>query len=86
MRELLGDLLMVQNQPGAALLDYEQSMLATPERLRGYYGAARAADACGDKAKAAHYFRKLLKLTRGSDSDRTELKEATQYLAAVKQR
>jgi tetratricopeptide (TPR) repeat protein len=82
MRELLGDLLMVQGQPGAALLAYEQAMKAAPERLRGYYGAAKAAEASDDKSKATAYFRKLAKLTRNGDGERAELKEMKLYLSA----
>ncbi len=80
MRELFGDLLMIQGQPGAALLAYEQSMKAAPERLRGYYGAAKAAEASGDKAKANEYFRKLAHLTRNADGERAELKEIKVHL------
>lgn len=75
MRELLGDLLMIQGQSGAALLAYEQAMKAAPERLRGYYGAAKAAEAHGDRSKAKAYFAKLAKLTRNADGERAELKE-----------
>ena len=60
---------------GAALLAYEQSMKAAPERLRGYYGAAKAAEATGDKAKANGYYAKLAQLTRNGDGTRAELKE-----------
>jgi tetratricopeptide (TPR) repeat protein len=82
MRELLADLLMAQGEPGAALLAYEQSMIAAPQRLRAYYGAAKAAEASGDKAKAKAYFGKLAQLTRGADGDRAELREMKVYLAA----
>jgi len=81
MRELFGDMLMIQAQPGAALMAYEQSMRAAPERLRGYYGAAKAAEASGDKAKATTYFRKLAHLTRNADGTRPELQEAKMRLA-----
>ena len=81
MRELFGDMLMIQGQPGAALAAYEQSMKAAPERLRGYYGAAKAAQAMGDKATANAYFRKLAQLTRNADGARPELKEAKLHLA-----
>jgi tetratricopeptide (TPR) repeat protein len=83
MRELFGDMLMIQGQPGAALLAYEQSMKAAPERLRGYYGAAKAADATGDKAKAAGYYRKLAQLTHNADGERTEIKEAKLRVAKL---
>ncbi|HEY3068257.1 MAG TPA: hypothetical protein VGL09_20905 [Methylomirabilota bacterium] len=81
MRELLGDMLLQQGEPAAALKEYEASMKAAPERLRGYYGAAKAADAAGDTKKATDYFRKLAQLTRLADSDRVELQEMKQYLA-----
>jgi len=82
MRELFGDLLMLQGEPGAALYAYERSMLAAPERLRGFYGAAKAAEAVGDKAKAAAYFHKLAVLTRHADGTRPELKAAKVRLAS----
>ena len=81
MRELYGDLLMAQGQPGAALLTYEQSMKSFPQRLRGYYGAAKAAEASGDRAKAGEYFRKLEQLTRTGDGARAEVREAKQFFA-----
>jgi hypothetical protein len=82
MRELFADLLMIQGQPGAALLAYEQSMKAAPERLRGYYGAAKAAEAHGDSAKAAGYYRRLARLTREADGDRPELREIKVHVAS----
>jgi tetratricopeptide (TPR) repeat protein len=81
MRELLADLLMEQNQPAAALPEYEASMKNTPERLRGYYGAARAAAATGDKEKSAAYFGSLARLTRNADGDRAEIREAKHFIA-----
>jgi hypothetical protein len=50
-------------------------------RLRGFYGAAKAADASGDAKKAREYFEKLARLTRHADGDRPELREAKQRLA-----
>ena len=82
MRELMGDMLMLQGMPGAALYSYEAAMKAAPERLRGYYGAARAAAASGDKAKARTYYAKLAHLTKGATGDRPELKEMKQFLAS----
>jgi tetratricopeptide (TPR) repeat protein len=82
MRELLGDMLREQGQPAAALKEYEVSMKNAPNRLRGYYGAAKAAAAVGDQKKAAAYMRSLAQLTRDADSDRTEIREAKQQLAS----
>src|SRR6267154_1281573 len=44
MRELLGDLLLAQQQPAQALAEYETALTSTPNRLRGLYGAATAAE------------------------------------------
>jgi tetratricopeptide (TPR) repeat protein len=82
MRELLGDLLMEQGQAGEALKAYETSMKNARERLRGFYGAAKAAEASGDKQKATTYFTELLRLTKNADSDRPEIRAAKQALAA----
>ena len=80
MRELLGDLLMEQGQPAAALGAYEAAIKSTPRRLRGFFGAARAAGASGDAAKQDAYFRSLVQLTRDADSDRTEIRQARQFI------
>jgi hypothetical protein len=78
MRELLGDMLREHGQPGAALKEYEVSMKNAPNRLRGYYGASKAAQAAGDKKKAAAYVRSLAGLTGDADSERAEIIEAKQ--------
>src|SRR5215813_10772850 len=82
MRELLGDLLMEQGQPGEALKAYEASMKNARERLRGFYGAAKAAEASGDKEKATAYYTELVRLTKNADTDRPEIRAAKQALAA----
>ena len=82
MRELLGDMLMEQKAPDLALKEYEASMKAAPNRLRGYYGAARAAEATGERKKAAGYFGKLAQLTRKADGERAEVRESRQRIAS----
>jgi tetratricopeptide (TPR) repeat protein len=81
MRELLGDLLLEQQQPEQALTEYESSLQSMPNRLRGLYGAAKAAEGARQPEKAATYFRKLGELTKDSDSDRVEIREAKDFLA-----
>jgi hypothetical protein len=76
MRELLGDLLLDQQQPGLALTEYETSLVSTLNRLRGLYGAAKAATAADQAGKATAYFRKLAEMTRDADVDRIEISEA----------
>jgi predicted Zn-dependent protease len=72
-RELLADMLMELGQPRAALAEYEASFLRDPNRFRGIYGAARAADAAGDQGKATLYARKLLEQAKDADTERPEL-------------
>jgi tetratricopeptide (TPR) repeat protein len=51
-RELLGDLLMELGQPADALPQYEASIAKEPNRFRGLYGAALAAERAGDRVRA----------------------------------
>jgi len=57
-------------------------MRNTPNRLRGYYGAAKAAAAAGDQQKAATYMHSLAQLTHNADSNRPEIREAKQLAAS----
>jgi tetratricopeptide (TPR) repeat protein len=81
MRELLADMLMTQGETTAALKEYETALKNAPMRLRGFYGAAKAAETSGDKKKASAYFDKLARLTKGADGERAELVELKQALA-----
>jgi tetratricopeptide (TPR) repeat protein len=81
MRELLADLLLEVGQAPAALREYEASLKETPNRYRGFWGAARAAEAAGNRQKAADYYGKLVALSKNADSARPELTRARAYLA-----
>ena len=81
MRELLGDLLLEAGQPQAASRAYATALSNTPNRYRGLYGAALAAQASGDRAMATEYFTKLMALARHADSERPELARARAFLA-----
>jgi tetratricopeptide (TPR) repeat protein len=82
MRELLGDMLREQGRAAEALKEYGVSLKNSPNRLRGYYGAAKAAEGAGERKKAASYYSQLAKLARGADGERAELREMKQFLAA----
>jgi tetratricopeptide (TPR) repeat protein len=82
MRELLADMLMAQGEAAAALKEFETSLKNAPKRLRGIYGAAKAAEVSGDAKKAREYFEKLARQTRYADGDRPELRETKQRLAS----
>jgi tetratricopeptide (TPR) repeat protein len=81
MRELLGELLLAAHQPAQALKEFETSLQAAPNRFRGFYGAARAAEQSGTQEKARDYYAKLLSLCSDSASERPELADAEVYLA-----
>jgi tetratricopeptide (TPR) repeat protein len=78
--ELLGDLYTEQKKPAEALAAYQTSLQRYPRRFNSLLGAATAARAAGDKAKARDYYTQLLELA-APDSPRTAVKEARQYLA-----
>jgi len=63
--ELLGDLLMEQKRPAEALAAYERSMELYPRRFNSLLGAARAARALGDDARARRFSQELLEVAGG---------------------
>ncbi|MNZ72892.1 Tetratricopeptide repeat protein [compost metagenome] len=81
-RELLGEMLLITNQPTQALAEFERSLKRDPQRLRGIYGAARAAEASGNHQAAADYYRKLLDITAKRDTERSELVQAKAFIEA----
>ena len=81
MRELLADMLLEMKQPALALQEYESALRENPNRYRGFYGAARAAEAANDRQKAAVYFNKLIALSARADTERPEFVRAKAYVA-----
>ena len=82
-REQLGELLLELQQPGAALREFETSLLSAPNRFNGLYGAARAARLAADQRKAKTYYGKILALSGQGDSIRPEIEEAKVFLAGM---
>ena len=79
-RELLGDMLLELKQPADALKEYEASQQREPNRFRGLYGAAQAAEQAGDAAKAKRYYAQLVKVAGKGDA-RPELAAARKSLS-----
>ena len=75
-REQLADMLLALDKPSEALAVFEQLQAGEPNRLLAIYGAARAAEALGDKAKSRNYYRQLLTLTEKRDAERPEILRA----------
>ena len=80
MRELLGELLLQMGQATAAPREFEAALKENPNRYRGLYGAARAAEVAGDRQKAAGYFEKLVALATKADTPRPEIARAKAFL------
>ena len=80
-RELLGDLLMELGQPAGALKEYEVSTAKEPNRFRGLYGAARAAEASGNMTKARAWYTKFTLVTAQADTGVAEVERAKTFLA-----
>jgi hypothetical protein len=81
MHELLGYLLVECGESEAAFGEFETALAQTPNRLRGYFGAAKAASLAGDEASARRYYGKLMALADDRAAKRTEFAEARSYLA-----
>ena len=67
-------------RPAEALAAYESMLARAPNRFNSLHGAGRAAELAGDRKKAAVYFRKLLDVAAGADTERPSLQHARQFL------
>ena len=76
-REQLGEMLLAMTRPADALAAFEKTMTKEPNRFRAVYGAAKAAEAAGDQARARKYYAKVVELGRDAGAPiRPELDEA----------
>ena len=81
MRELYAELLLEMGQAAPALREFEVALKSYPNRYRSIFGIARAADAAGERRKAAEFYAKLTNLAKNADTPRTELTRARDYVA-----
>jgi tetratricopeptide (TPR) repeat protein len=79
-RELLGYMLLEAGRPKEALVAFEATTKKEPNRFRGVYGAASAAEAAGDRAKATTYYKQLLEIAKEADTERPELVAAKKFV------
>jgi tetratricopeptide (TPR) repeat protein len=80
-RELTGEMLLTLGQPQQALAEFERSLKRDPNRFRGIFGAAHAAEAAGNPQGAREYYVKLQTLTAARDTERPELAHAKAFLS-----
>jgi hypothetical protein len=77
-RELLGYMLLENNQPKDALTEFEAVMKKEPNRFLAIWGAAKSAEALKQNAKAKGYFKQLADMGKDAGSERAELQYARQ--------
>jgi tetratricopeptide (TPR) repeat protein len=75
-RELLGAMLLENNQPKEALAEFEAVMKKEPNRFLAIYGAAKAAETAKQTAKAKGYFKQLVEMCKDAGTERPELQYA----------
>ena len=80
-REMLGDMLLQTGQPALAFKEYETSQVREPNRFRGLYGAALAAEQSGDRERAATYYRHIAEMTKSGASSRPEMSRVKAAIA-----
>ena len=79
-RELLGYMLLEANRPADALVEFEATIKKEPNRFRGLYGGARAAEAAGQRSRASALYKQLLQVASDPDTNRPELQHARAFL------
>jgi tetratricopeptide (TPR) repeat protein len=79
-RELLGYMLLDAGRAQEALAAFEATVKKEPNRFRGLYGAGRAAEAAGNRAKATAFYRQLLGVAGEADTERAELQHARTFI------
>jgi tetratricopeptide (TPR) repeat protein len=78
-RELLGEMLLEAGNAKDAVTAFEATMKKEPNRFRGTFGAARAAEAAGDRARAATLYQQVVAIAKTADTDRPELLRARSF-------
>ncbi|HYF09475.1 MAG TPA: tetratricopeptide repeat protein [Acetobacteraceae bacterium] len=79
-RELYAEALLEAGQAAAALAEFEAVQRTEPRRLRAIAGAARAAEALGNRDEARRLHASLLDVAGNGDPSRPEIVAARAYL------
>ena len=79
-RELLGYMLLEADRPAEALTEFELTIKKEPNRFRGLYGGARAAEAAGQKSRAVVLYNQLLQIAGDPGTNRPELQHARTFV------
>lgn len=81
-REMLADMLLIDQHPAEALAEYHTALELSPNRFNGLYNAGHAAELAGKPGEALGYYQQLMKITsNGEHSERPEVTYARDYIA-----
>jgi tetratricopeptide (TPR) repeat protein len=80
-REMLAQMLVLNDKPKDALVEYETVLKVAPNRFTALYGAAAAAESAGQMQAARTYYEKLAQVAPGEQ--RPEQKTARQKLTTL---
>jgi tetratricopeptide (TPR) repeat protein len=76
-REMLAELLLLENHAQESLTEYEAVLKVAPNRFNALFGAARAAEASGNGAVAKRYVQKLDEIAPGNERSKLPAKIVT---------
>jgi tetratricopeptide (TPR) repeat protein len=81
--ELLGEVYLKAGKPIQAYEKFSISLMRHPNRIRSLMGAARAADAKGDRKTAMDNYQQVIRQLKNASSELPELIEATKFLSGT---
>ena len=73
-------MLLDAERPADALVEFEATIKKEPNRFRGLYGGARAAEAAGQRARAVTLYTQLLQVASEPDTVRPELEHGRAFV------
>jgi hypothetical protein len=80
-REMYADMLLADNRPAEALVQYRTALELSPNRFNALYNAGRAAEASGSPTEALVFYQQLLKVTNGgTHTQRPEITYARNFV------
>jgi tetratricopeptide (TPR) repeat protein len=83
-REMLGDLLLLENRPEEALTEYRMALKLSPNRLNGLLSAGNAAEQAKRPEEARSFYNAAARQTdSGAHSQRPEIAHAVKIAGAV---
>jgi len=76
-REMLAELLLLENHPQESLAEYEAVLKVAPNRFAALYGAGNAAESSGNATVAKQYLHKLDEIAPGNERSKAPAKIAS---------